>query len=232
MHLLYLDESGTSTDPEEEYFVLAGVSVFERKAHFIEQDLNEIARRFDPYNPHEVELHGSPMRGGKKFWRRFERDVRFRALEDALEVVRTHYPRGIRLFGGAVRKTSIPDQDPVEHLFEQLCNRFDRFLGRLYQKHDDKQRGIILLDKSSTERRIQTLARDFKHSGHTWGRTRNYAEVPVFLDSEASRLIQLADLVAHALYRHHEKKDNHLFSIISGCFDSEGPNEHGYYHRP
>ncbi|WP_255349432.1 DUF3800 domain-containing protein [Thioalkalivibrio sp. ALE23] len=52
---------------------------------------------------------------------------------------------------------------------------------------------------------MQSLARDFKHYGHAWGKTYNYAEVPVFLDSRASRLIQLADLVAHAIYRHHER---------------------------
>ena len=38
-----------------------------------------------------------------------------------------------------------------------------------------------------------------------------YAEVPVFLDSKASRLIQLADLVAYALFRHHEHNDNRFY---------------------
>lgn len=231
MHLLYLDESGSVTNKNDKYFVLAGISVFERQAHYIEQDLNSIAARFNPDTPHEIELHGSPMRSGKNSWRRFPKDMRHAALIDALRVIPGRTSRGVRLFGGVVRKSAIPDEDPVEHLFEQLCNRFDLFLRRLYTKHDDAQRGLILLDKSSTETRIQTLARDFKHTGHTWGRTRNYAEVPVFLDSQASRLIQLADLVAHAIYRHHEHQDSELFREIAGCFDQEGPTEHGYYVR-
>ena len=63
MHLLYVDESGSVSDPSQRFFVLTGVSVFERKTHWIEQKLNAIASRFDPANPHSVELHGAPMRG-------------------------------------------------------------------------------------------------------------------------------------------------------------------------
>lgn len=90
---------------------------------------------------------------------------------------------------------------------------------------------MMLFDKSSTEQRLQTLAREFKHQGHSWGKTRNYAEVPVFLDSRASRLIQLADLVAFALFRFYEHQDNSLYDVIKYCFDSEGGVEHGLYVR-
>jgi hypothetical protein len=44
MHLLYLDESGSASDPSQKYFVLAGVSVFEREGHWIEQELNNVAK--------------------------------------------------------------------------------------------------------------------------------------------------------------------------------------------
>jgi len=79
---------------------------------------------------------------------------------------------------------------------------------------DDTQRGLILFDESSTEQRIQTLAREFKYAGHSYGVTRNYAEVPVFLDSRASRLIQLADLIAYALFRHFEHGDSKYYQVI------------------
>jgi hypothetical protein len=88
---------------------------------------------------------------------------------------------------------------------------------------------LILFDKSSTERRIQTLAKEFKISGHSFGKTRNYAEVPVFIDSEASRLIQLADLVSYAIFRHFEFNDSRFYDLISSCFDSDGGVVHGLY---
>jgi hypothetical protein len=62
MHLLYLDESGSISDPCQRYFVLAGLSVFERSTHWIETELNAIAERFNPSDPYSIELHGSPMR--------------------------------------------------------------------------------------------------------------------------------------------------------------------------
>ncbi len=64
MHLLYADESGSISDPGQRHFVLAGISVFEREPHWIEQELDKIAARFDPKQPHSIELHGSPMRTG------------------------------------------------------------------------------------------------------------------------------------------------------------------------
>ena len=53
-----------------------------------------------------------------------------------------------------------------------------------------------------TERmRLQSLAAEFKAVGHSWGVTHNLADVPLFVDSRATRLIQYADLVAYAMWR-------------------------------
>jgi hypothetical protein len=229
MHLLYLDESGSVADPNQQYFVLAGVAVFERKTHWIEQTLNQIAAKFEPNEPHLIELHGSPMRAGRDGWKARPLAQRLQAIKDALQVGVADQSQGVRLFGAVIKKSALAGADPVEHAFEQLSSRFDLFLKRLYAKHGDPQRGIILFDKSSTELRLQKLAREFKYVGHTWGRTQNYAEVPVFLDSKASRLIQLADLVAFALFRAYEANDCMFYDVIKNCFDSEGGVEHGLY---
>lgn len=232
MHLLYVDESGSVSDPAQTYFVLAGVAVFERKTHWVEQPLNEIASSFAPDEPYSIELHGSPMRAGRDGWKAFAYADRMVVIQRALSAgIVEHHPKGVRLFASVVRKAAVAGEDPVIHAFEQLTSRFDLFLKRLHHKHGDSQRGLMLFDKSSTERRIQTLAREFKYHGYTWGKTSNYAEVPVFLDSKASRLIQLADLVAFAIFRHFEYHDSSLFDVIRQCFDSEGGVEHGLYVR-
>ena len=96
-------------------------------------------------------------------------------------------------------------------------------------KTGDSQRGLIIFDKSTYESTIQNLATDFRTVGHTWGVLRNLAEVPLFLDSKASRLIQLADLVAYSLFRKHEKGDERFASIIESRLDQEGGIVHGLY---
>lgn len=233
MHLLYADESGSVTSADQAYFVLAGVAVFERSGHWIEQELNSIVRRFSPVDHYLLELHGAPMRFGSDGWEAHPFRNRVQAMLDSLDVcVGQRHPRDVRLFASVIRKAAVPGQDPVELAFEQLCSRFDHFLARRNRdKPNDAQRGIILFDKSATERRIQTMARDFKYEGHTWGRTYNYAEVPVFLDSKASRLIQLADLVSYAIFRHFERGDDLLWEKIQHCFDAEGGVNHGLYIR-
>jgi hypothetical protein len=231
VHLLYLDESGSVSDPNQKWFVLAGISVSERATHWIEEGLDLIARRFNAADPRSMELHGSPMRSGRDEWKGIPQADRMKAMKDALIFGVVNQSQRVRLFGACMKKASCQGKDPVEMAFEQLSNRFDLFLTRLYRKHADKQRGIIVFDKASTEARIQSLARDFKTLGHQWGKSRNYAEVPVFLDSKASRLIQLADLVAYALFRFHEHNDNSLYDLIKYRFDSEGGVQHGLHVR-
>ncbi len=117
----------------------------------------------------------------------------------------------------------------MEYAFEQLCNRFDRFLGRLHLQNDT-QRGLIILDKSSYETSLQTLAREFRADGHRWGQLRNLSDVPLFVDSRATRMIQYADLIAYALRTYYERGDARYFDIISGRFDREGGVIHGLVH--
>ncbi len=228
MHLLYLDESGSVADPLQTHFVLAGVAVFEKKTHWIEQNLNQIASRFDAQSPHAIELHGSPMRSGREGWKAFPLTDRLQAIKDALSVASAQ-TKSIRLFGVVVRKQALQGLDPVEYAFEQLSSRFDMFLKRLHHKHKDSQRGLTVFDKSSTEQRIQSLALEFKQVGHKWGTTKNFAEVPVFLDSKASCLIQLADLVAYALFRKFEHDDSQFYDLIQSAFDAEGGVVHGLH---
>ncbi|HZL26965.1 MAG TPA: DUF3800 domain-containing protein [Acidobacteriaceae bacterium] len=231
MYLLYADESGSIGDPTERYFVLAGISVSEREPHWLDQELEQIARRFDPNDPQSVELHGSPMRAGKGKWRHFPKLDREQAIIDALTIgVCKRHPDKVRLFAAVLEKKNFAGQDIAQVAFEQLSSRFDQFLGRLHQK-GNTQRGLILFDKSSTEKRIQTLAKEFKTAGHSFGRTRNYAEVPVFIDSQASRLIQLADLVTYAIFRRFEHEDACFYDVMSKCFDADGGVVHGFYNR-
>lgn len=229
MYILYADESGTTRDPSQQFFVLAGFCVFERQGYWIASELDAIASRFDPADPASVDLHGSPMLTGRKSWRHYSLTDRKQAIHDSLEVfARSHVSN--RLFASVVRKAVISPLDPVEYAFEQLSSRFDYYLQRLHRQ-GDSQRGLILFDKCTYETTIQSLAADFRTVGHRWGVLRNLAEVPLFIDSRASRLIQLADLIAYSIFRNYEANDPTFFQLISDRFDSEGGLVHGLHER-
>jgi hypothetical protein len=150
-------------------------------------------------------------------------DIYTRALQSLAESQR------VRLFGAAIHKIARSPDDPMEYAFEQISNRFDRMLGRLH-KSGDTQRGLIVLDKSSYETSLQSLAVNFRTDGHRWGQTHNLAEVPLFVDSRATRMIQYADLIAYALRRYYEKGDATYMDIIKPRFDAEGGVIHGLVH--
>lgn len=228
MHLLYVDESGHLLDNSQKHFILAGISVHEKKTHWLEKELNEIASSFDP-DYDEVELHGSPMLSGKGIWRRFKKEDRIEAIKNALTTVKNHYGKNVRLFAAVIDKSKIESGDISELAFEQIATRFDHFLKRIHNRYEDDQRGIMIFDESSTEKTIQSLSKRFKHDGHTWGKLKKFAEVPLFMDSKSSRLIQLADLIAYSVYRKYEKDDDQFFSIIENCFDFDGGIKHGLY---
>lgn len=227
MHLLYLDDSGSVGNKADSHIILAGIAVFERVPHWMSQALDVLAARVWPSDPESLEFRGADIFGGKKHWRGVPKETRQQTYRDALGVLASQ-PR-VRLFGAAVHKATISPEDPMEYAFEQVCNRFDRMLGRLY-KSGDQQRGLIVLDESTYETSLQRLAVDFKTVGHRWGTMRNLAEVPLFVNSKATRMIQYADLIAYALRRYFEYGDDKYVSVIEHRFDGVGGVLHGLTH--
>ncbi|MFA6967007.1 MAG: DUF3800 domain-containing protein [Bosea sp. (in: a-proteobacteria)] len=225
MHLLYLDDAGSVGNPQERFFILAGVALFERQTYHLERQMDEVASRFGSPQPKALELHGNQMLAGRNFWRNVPKADRRRAIADGLSAIRNL--RGeVALFGAVVEKRAVSPEDPVEFAFEEVASRFDKKLLRLH-RNGRSERGIIVLDKSTMETRLQALATEFRFQGHRAGRLHNLADVPFFVDSKASRLVQYADLVAYALWRHFEKQDSEFFDIIKNDFDREGGVVHG-----
>ena len=232
MHILYVDDSGDSRNVEEKHFVLGGISVFERGLYHQIKQADDCVASFRIGNPDDIELHGTVMYHGRDgAWRSVNhRPTREKFIENALKTLQGH--ASIRLFAVVIDK-AISGIDPVAAAFEELCNRFNLFLTRNNDRHRDggNQRGLIIMDETRHELALQTLARQFRVGGARWGHFRNLAEVPLFVDSKASRLIQLADLVAWATYRKYELKDGRFFDPLIPLFDSDGGVVHGLVHR-
>lgn len=223
-----MDDAGSVSNSSDTHVVLAGIALFERQVHFLDGLLGDLAAEIAPQAPHELEFHASHMHAGKGFWRSIkERAARRRHLAVALSKI--DQLKGQRaLFGAAVEKKAVSPDDALEYAFEQIISRFDRFLGRMH-KRNNTQRGLLILDKSTQETRLQGLTRDFRLNGHRWGRLNNLVDVPFFVDSKATRAIQYADMVAYALWRHFEKGDGEFFNIIETAFDKEGGVRHGLH---
>ena len=228
MHLLYLDDSGSVGNPADRHIVLAGLAVGERDPHWIGRDLDTIAEKVWPDRPLSLEFRGADMFSGKKQWRGVEKVVRIDAYREALKAISVR--RTVRLFGAAIRRDACGTDDPMEYAFEVVASRFDQMLGRLH-KGGDTHRGLIILDESTYESSLQNLAINFRRAGHRWGKLHNLSEVPLFIDSRASRLIQAADLVAYAVRRAYERNETEYLDLLLDRFDSVGGLMLGLIHQ-
>lgn len=231
MYILYLDGSGSVKNPGERHFILAGVAVFERQIYHLISRADQFVAALGLGHAADIELHASPMANGKRWpWKGLERKIRLETIERGLSLLADAH-KSVAAFAVAVDKQTVSPSDSVEYAFEEICNRFNLFLARKWKRENDKQRGLVVMDKSSYEEGLQELARSFREEGTKWGRLRNLAEVPLFVDSAASRLIQIADLLAWAVWRRYEYGDSRFFDRVVTRFDKEGGVLHGLVHR-
>lgn len=61
------------------------------------------------------------------------------------------------------------------------------------------------------------LTVEFRTLGTQWGVIRHLADTPFFVDSQASRLIQVADHVAYAVFRRYQSRDAQYFVRRAGA---------------
>ena len=230
MHLLYLDDAGAVGNAREQYLVLGGVSVFEAQSSWVTQQLDGLAQNVDPGNPHSVEFHASEIYSRRSHpWKGLTRDEARGTIKSVLDVLAHAYDTA-RAFACVVHKPSFPSRDPMEIAFEDLCSRFDRYLQRL-RATGDRQWGLVILDKSAHETTLQQMSVAFRTLGTSWGVIRNLADTPLFVDSRASRAIQLADHVAYAVFRRYQSGDTQYLDRIAAKFDAEDGIVHGLAHK-
>lgn len=230
MYLLYVDDSGLATDKNCKHCVLAGLAIRDTKTFYVQQDVEKILAKYPDCK--NLELHGACMRTGKGEWRSIPKETREALLKELLGYIANHYPSYFILFGIVLNKDRPVDVPHDEELFTQITSRFDMFLKRRFARIKHPERGIAIFDKSTFEQKFQRWSHVFQIEGNHWGNTLvNFAEVPLFLDSKMSRLIQLADLIAYAIFRNYEFGDESYSSIIQKCFDKANGQEYGLYVR-
>lgn len=225
MYLLYVDESGNPDSADDRHFVFGGIAMFERKPWFVSQAVEEVKNKFFAKDA-EVEFHAQSILSHKEEpWHSMQSSKRAEIMESLCDVICQH---DITLFGVVLERSSNPD--PVIRGFEELCNRFELFLNHLYNE-GNQQRGLIIFDSSRHESTLQKLLLEYRRSGTRFGKLKHFSEVPLFTDSKATRNLQLADLIAHALFRRYERSDTRWLDRIISKFDTSSDGSvHGLVH--
>ena len=238
MYLLYLDESGSHAGSPS--LTLAGLAVHEKDAWFLQGRLHRVLLRLLPkgFNPLDFELHAneikSPIKPGKppSIWARVPVATRFRILHATYQALADFSGKDQRfpcaLFGAVVDRRFT---DREKRGYEEVLNRFDEMLTRQGHETGDHQAGIVIHDKRKFESDVQGWTGAWRRAAGRIGKLTHLADVPLFADSKASRLIQAADFVAWGLNRFYgDTKDERWIKIVWQRFDKADGVMHGLIH--
>jgi hypothetical protein len=239
LYVLALDESGTHGTAS--CLVIAGLALHELDVRPLEQQLDQVlAKYLDPLglSPQDHELHatdlsnptrGALARGGHppkppSPWLTVERATRQAIIAEAYAVIASYtpvdpgYPPA--LIGAIVERKHKKFQKADETAYDHVLHRFDDMLLRRNRSASSQQRGLVLHDtRQKMEKPVQQWARRWQRTG---SRLDYLAQVPVFADSKASRLLQAADFVAYAIYRHYsvDSRDPSLAEVLWALVDT------------
>ncbi len=111
-------------------------------------------------------------------------------------------------FDPAKTKRSIAEQG-----FEQVVSRFEHYLSLCGKS--TKIFGLLIHDNNETVAKKHTeLMKNFHANGTFWTGINNIIETPLFVNSELTSMIQIADLCSYSLRRYLENAETDLFKLI------------------
>ena len=139
-------------------------------------------------------------------------DERREAVNDIAKVIAGW--GSVRLFGECIDKVHF---DPViasetvhEQAFEQVVSRFERYL-----QNSQSGYGLLIHDNNQTVAKRHTdLMKNFLQRGTLWTQIEHVIETPMFVDSQLTSMVQLADLCAYAIRRYLENSETGLFDLV------------------
>ena len=142
-----------------------------------------------------------------------------------------------RLFAECIDKIkydpSRSNQVITEQAFEQVTTRFQIFLLNLSKKMKSKQYGMLIHDNNQTVAKKHTeLMKTFHEKGTFWKNIPNIIETPLFVDSNLTSMIQIADLCAYSIRRYLENNESELFDLVFQRADSRHHKRVGIRHFP
>jgi len=128
-------------------------------------------------------------------------------------------------------KPSIAPNTIDEQAFEQVVSRFESYLQIYTKTSKIKQYGLLVHDNNLTvSKKLTELMKVFHDAGTFWTKIKNIIETPLFVDSQLTSMIQIADLCAYALRRYIENSEDELFNEIIKIADEKNGKIVGVRH--
>lgn len=107
-----------------------------------------------------------------------------------------------------------------EQALEQIVSRFEQYISIVSSSTNQQLFGALIHDNNDTVARKHTLLmKKFHNHGTLWTKIEHIIETPLFVNSELTSIVQIADLCCYALRRYFENHENDLIDRIEKRID-------------
>lgn len=239
MHIFFIDESGTPPGPgkgKDKYFVIGGVVIPEQVWHRIRDALlgmktrrklrGELKWRYFAPNNTDAE---NPMLGRSQDEKN---EIRTELYQIICTVKSIKSMACVACIEAAYDMPSIKDRDDLYHFtYKPLSERFQYYLQDLSRTVGRRETGIIVADHrgAQADARFRGAHENLLSGGEFVSNYQNLVESLFFQQSHLSVGVQLADMVAGAVWRKYEKNDDTWFKVLEPSIrKSPSGNIEGY----
>jgi hypothetical protein len=102
-----------------------------------------------------------------------------------------------------------------EQCFEQIVSRFEQYLQFIEKGGSSSCFGLLIHDNNETIAKKHTkLMKAFHQTGTLWTQVTHIIETPLFVDSQLTSMVQIADVCSYALRRYLENNEEGIFDMI------------------
>jgi hypothetical protein len=224
MHILFIDESGTPPKPgvdRPSYFVLAGAIIHESRWHKIRDALLGLKARHGIRGEIKWRYFAATNTDDRNPMRKLDASARDIIRRDVYKIMVTHEVVSLAAVcsvKAAYNMPSVNSQDDIYHLaYKVLSERFQYFCGGLTDTRTGSTYGIMVADHrgAQDDKRLRKHHEMLVHSGAEFTSSyRNIVESLFVQPSNLSVGIQLADMIAGAVWQKYERKNDAWFKMM------------------
>ena len=128
----------------------------------------------------------------------------------------------VRIFAEGINKTyfnPISKRTVDEIALEQVVSRFEQYMRNIDAQPISIYGALIHDNNQTVAKRHTQLMQQFHHRGTLWTSIDHIIETPLFVNSELTSMVQLADLCSYIIRRYFELGELDLFNLIQKRFD-------------
>lgn len=229
MQILFIDESGTppaAPKGGQHYFVLGGVIIPEGVWHHVASTLGDIRKRFDIKGEIKWRFFAPGNKDSVNSLAHLNTADRNKVRSKIFNILTARKSIKIIAVVTSVEAAyDLPAVNTADELYQfsykPMTERFQYFLQDMERDTGQSVNGIIVCDHRGPkdDKRLQALHQRLLHKDGVYSSSyKNLIEGLFIAPSHWSVGIQLADLVAGAIYRKFERDDDRFFDQIKDTF--------------